>query len=119
MRSKKIVLLILIGALAPARASAEQPYQGVWGANQAACRAQDGTDRMAIKGNRFDWYETHCVTETVSQAGARWTLKLACQGEGKKWRATTRLSMPSKGRLVLDNAPVGPTKRQTYVRCAR
>ena len=44
---------------------------------------------------------------------------MACQGEGKKWRSITSLSLTASDRLVMANAPVGPTKRQVYVRCGR
>jgi len=114
-----IVLSALIGALAPTWALAEQPFEGVWGAAKADCSDRDGTSRMTIKDRRFGWYETQCRVENMSQGRGRWTVRMACQGEGEKWHGTTRLSLPSKDRLVMENSPVGPTKRQVYIRCSR
>jgi hypothetical protein len=42
---------------------------------------------------------------------------MACEGEGERFRAQPRLSLDRSDRLVFENAPVGPTKRQVYVRC--
>ena len=123
--------LVLVGlgftlpaALAPAqgqpRADAKrQSYEGLWGADLAACRDEDGVNRMEITGNRFFWYETRCRAQDVKAAGPRsWTMRVACEGEGQRFRARPRISLPAPDRLVMDNAPVGPTKRQAYVRCA-
>lgn len=44
-------------------------------------------------------------------------MKLACEGEGEKYRSSPRVSIAADGKLVMDNSPVGPGKRQTYVRC--
>jgi len=74
---------------------------------------------MVIEGNRFEWYESRCVAEPAGGNQGRWILKMACRGEGQTWRKTTRLSMPSPQRLVMENAPVGPTTAQAYVRCSR
>jgi hypothetical protein len=114
-----IALSVLIGALAPTSASAEQPYEGVWGAAKADCSDRVGTNRMTIKGRRFGWYETQCRVENMSQGRGHWIVRMACQGEGEKWHGTTRLSLPSQDRLVMENSPVGPTKRQVYIRCSR
>ena len=108
-----------IGLFATTPASAGPPYEGTWGAAKADCGDPDGVNRMTIKGTRFNWYESRCQVEGASQQGRTWTLKMACQGEGKKWRSITSLSLTASDRLVMANAPVGPTKRQVYVRCGR
>ncbi|HEX8164686.1 MAG TPA: hypothetical protein VF601_02740 [Beijerinckiaceae bacterium] len=108
-------------ALAQAQPQARrQPYEGVWGGDGiAACRDQDGVNRMEITGNRFFWYETRCRAQGVKAEGRRsWTMNVSCEGEGQRFRARPRLSLPAPNRLVMENAPVGPTKRQVYVRCA-
>jgi hypothetical protein len=98
-----------------------QPYEGLWGGDGlAACRDPDGVNRMEITGNRLFWYETRCrAQEGVKAEGRRsWTMNVACEGEGQRFRARPRISLVAPDRLVMENAPVGPTKRQVYVRCA-
>jgi len=104
----------------PASKPARWPFEGVWGENDAACRDEDGVDRVSIEGNRFYWYETRCTARDIETAGPRaWTMRISCEGEGKRYRAQPRISLPAPDRLVMDNSPVGPTKRQTYLRCPR
>ena len=63
---------ICLAALMAAPASAKpRPYEGVWASNPAACRDQDGVERMQIAGDEFQWYETHCVASGVRPAGPR------------------------------------------------
>ena len=38
-------------------------------------------------------------------------------GKGEKFNAKPRLSLPAPDRLILEDAPVTPVKRQVYVRC--
>ncbi len=100
-------------------AAPKYPYDGLWGSNARACRDEDGVSRMEINGNRFFWYETRCRASAVKRAGANtWTMRMACEGEGEKFNATPRLSLPAPGRLVMEKSPVGREKRQVYVRCA-
>jgi hypothetical protein len=101
----------------PAR-GAGQPYEGVWAASAAACRDADGVDRLSIERNRFFWYETRCRARDVEAGAPRsWTMRMACEGEGQRFSAHPRLSLPTPSKLIMENAPVGPTKRQVYVRC--
>src|SRR5919199_858461 len=94
-------------------AFAKEPYDGIWGDVKESCRAEDS--RLGIKGNRFDWYETHCAAQRLSASGRTWKFALSCSGEGKRWRSVTGISLPSPDRLVMENAPVGPdTRRQVY-----
>jgi hypothetical protein len=95
-------------------------YEGIWGGDgSAACRDEDGVDRMLIEGNLLAWYETRCKAHKVKAEGARtWTMHLSCEGEGKRYRARPRLSLAKANKLIIDDAPVGPTKRQVYVRCS-
>jgi len=120
--------LVLVGiaiALAlPAQAqprpeATPQPYEGLWGADGiAACRDEDGVNRMEITGKRLFWYETRCRALSIEAEGRRsWTMRVSCEGEGQRFRARPRLSLAAPDRLVMENAPVGPTKRQVYVRC--
>jgi hypothetical protein len=84
----------------------------------AACRDEDGVNRMEITGKRLFWYETRCRALSIEAQGRRsWTMRVSCEGEGQRFRARPRLSLPAPDRLVMENAPVGPTKRQIYVRC--
>jgi hypothetical protein len=104
----------------PAAAKARQPYEGVWASNRKACRDQDGVDRMAIQGNRLSWYETRCRASEIKAQGDRsWAMRLSCEGEGEKLQTRSRISLAARDKLVMDDSPVGPTKRQVYVRCDR
>jgi hypothetical protein len=124
----RIDALVLIGLSfgfamaggAPAQAQPKgQPYEGVWGPDRAACRDEDGVNRMEINENGFFWYETRCRAREVKAAGRRsWTMRMACEGEGQRFRANPRLSLTAPNRLVMENGPVGQTKRLAYVRCA-
>ena len=44
-------------------------------------------------------------------------MRLACEGEGMKYKSNPRVSVSTNGKLVIDNGPVGEGKRLTYVRC--
>jgi hypothetical protein len=100
-------------------AFAAQPYEGFWASTKKDCRDQDSANRMSIEGgNRLYWYETRCRASEVAVDGKLgWKMKLACEGEGEKYRSNPRLSIAADGRLVMDNGPVGQGKRLTYVRC--
>jgi len=108
---------MLVGQCVPALAA--QPYEGFWASTKKDCRDQDSANRMSIEGgNRLYWYETQCrASEITADGKLGWTMKLACEGEGEKFRSNPRVSMAADGRLVMDNGPVGQAKRQTYVRC--
>jgi hypothetical protein len=97
-----------------------KPYEGVWGGDsQKACRDPDGVDRMLIERDRLEWYETRCRASAIRAEGPRsWAMRLSCEGEGRRFRANPRLRLAAPDRLIMDDAPVGPTKRQVYVRCA-
>ena len=116
-----ISVLSLGGALAgqSVPAFAAQPYEGFWASTKKDCRDQDSANRMSIEGgNRLYWYETRCRASEISADGKLgWKMKLACEGEGEKFRSNPRVSIAADGRLVMDNGPVGRDKRQTYVRC--
>ncbi len=112
-----MALVGLCLAVSASSAVAEEPYDGIWGDANQSCRAEDS--RLGIKGNRFDWYETHCNAQRLSASGRTWKFALSCSGEGKRWRSVTSLALPSPDRLVMENAPVGPdTRRQVYKRCS-
>lgn len=96
-------------------AFAKEPYDGIWGDSNRSCRAEEY--RLGIGGNRFEWYEDRCKARKLSGTGRRWTFAMSCSGEGRTWRSITTVSLPSADRLVLENAPVGPTRRQVYKRC--
>jgi len=108
---------LLAGTCAPAFAA--QPYEGFWASTKKDCRNDDSPNRMSIEGgNRLYWYETRCrASEITADGKLGWTMKLACEGEGEKFRSNPRVSIAADGRLVMDNGPVGQAKRQTYVRC--
>ena len=74
---------------------------------------------MSIEGgNRLYWYETRCRASEITADGKQsWKMRLACEGEGEKFRSNPRVSVAADGRLVIENGPVGQAKRQTYVRC--
>ena len=97
-------------------ALAAQPYDGVWGDLNESCRTEDS--RLVVQGNRFEWYETQCQARTLSRTGRVWRLAMNCRGEGRKWRSVAGLTLSSPDRLIMENAPVGPTKRQVYKRCS-
>ena len=107
--------LSLFFAVCASSTFAAQPYDGVWGDVNHSCQAEDY--RMFAKGNRFEWYETRCRARRLSGTGTTRRFEMSCRGEGKTWRSVTRVSLPSPGRLVMENAPVGPTKKQVYKRC--
>ncbi|MCP3467166.1 hypothetical protein [Bradyrhizobium sp. CCGUVB23] len=107
----------LAGGCAPAWAA--QPYEGFWASTKMDCRDEDSVNRMSIEGgNRLFWYETRCRASAITADGKlSWKMRLACEGEGEKFRSNPRVSIAADGRLVMDNGPVGQAKRQTYVRC--
>lgn len=121
MRASAILLAVssLGLALSGAEGRAGPAYEGVWGSTKAACRDEDGVDRMVIAGKRLAWYETRCRAETIEPAGARsWAMRLSCEGEGRHFRARPQLTLPTRDRLVMTNSPVGRERRQAYLRCA-
>jgi hypothetical protein len=103
----------------PSPANPRLAYEGLWGGDRiAACRDQDGVDRLSIEANRFFWYETRCRAHGRKANGPRsWTMHMACEGEGQRFKARPRLTLASPDKLIMDDAPVGRTKRQVYVRC--
>jgi hypothetical protein len=107
----------LAGQCTPA--SAAQAYEGFWASTKKDCRDQDSANRMSIEGgNRLYWYETRCRASVVTADGKlSWKMKLACEGEGEKFRSSPRISIAADGKLVIDNGPVGQGKRQVYKRC--
>ena len=108
---------VLAGTCAPAWAA--QAYEGFWASTKKDCRNDDSPNRMSIEGgNRLYWYETRCrASEIIADGKFGWKMKLACEGEGEKFRSNPRVSIATDGKLVMDNGPVGRDKRQTYVRC--
>src|ERR1044071_5722100 len=90
MRIRALVLAASSFGLAwPAAAQAQpkpQPYEGQWAPDRAACRDEDGVNRMEITGSRFFWYETRCRARDVKadgrSNGRSWTMRLSCEGEG-------------------------------------
>ena len=111
--------LAMVLSLVAAPAWAAQPYEGFWASTKKDCRDQDSANRMSIEGgNRLYWYETRCRAGEITADGKQsWKMRLACEGEGEKFRSNPRLSIAADGRLVMQNGPVGQAKRQTYVRC--
>jgi hypothetical protein len=120
--AKRFAIILSLGAALTgncAPALAAQPYAGFWASTKKDCRNDDSPNRMSIEGgNRLYWYETRCHASEISADGKlRWKMKLACEGEGEKFRSNPRVSIAADGRLVMDNSPVGQGKRQVYVRC--
>ena len=114
MRSTTVLLsLTFIFFAGPAVAA---PYDGLWGDAKEGCQAE--ASRLTVRGNRFTWYEAQCQARRISKTNSVWRLAMACRGEGRSWRSITSLSLLSRDRLVMLNAPVGPTKRQAYKRCS-
>ena len=107
----------LAGECAPAWAA--QPYEGFWASTKKDCRDQDSANRMSIEGgNRLYWYETRCrASEITADGKLGWKMRLACEGEGEKFRSNPQVSIAADGKLIMDNGPVGRAKRQAYVRC--
>jgi len=116
---KAAAQLALILSLVAVPAFAAQPYEGFWASTKKDCRDQDSANRMSIEvGNRLYWYETRCrASEIIADGKLGWKMKLACEGEGERFRSNPRVSIAADGKLVMDNGPVGQAKRQTYVRC--
>ncbi|MET4116158.1 hypothetical protein ABIB90_003509 [Bradyrhizobium sp. JR4.1] len=102
-----------------AHALAAQAYEGFWASTKKDCRDQDSANRMSIEGgNRLYWYETRCrASEITADGKLSWKMKLACEGEGEKYRSSPKISVAADGRLMIENGPVGQAKRQFYVRC--
>ncbi|WP_246553863.1 hypothetical protein [Bradyrhizobium ottawaense] len=87
------MLLTLGAALAgSAPAFAAQPYEGFWASTKKDCRDDDSPNRMSIEGgNRLYWYETRCRAGEITADGKLgWKMKLACEGEGEKFRSLHR-----------------------------
>jgi hypothetical protein len=108
---------LLATGCAPAWAA--QAYEGFWASTKKDCRDEDSANRMSIEGgNRLYWYETRCQASEIKPDGERaWKMRLACEGEGEKFKSSPRVSIAGDGRLVIENGPVGQAKRQTYLRC--
>lgn len=103
----------------PARgASARHPFVGYWATDRAACLDPDSDGRMAFGPDTIDWYETRCRIRAASTArrGAR-RLDLACRGEGQRMDLRATVSLPTPDALIIDDGPIGPSKRQRYIRC--
>ena len=120
MSELAVALALPAQAQPRAEADAAARTKGLWGADGiAACRDEDGVNRMEITGKRLFWYETRCRALSIDgrAPAASWTMRLSCEGEGQRFRARPRLSLAAPDRLVMEKAPVGPTKRQVYLRC--
>lgn len=118
----RLALVLGLGAalgVQCAPAWAAQSYEGFWASTQKDCRDDDSPNRMSIEGgNRLYWYETRCRASEITADGKQgWKMRLACEGEGEKFRSNPRISVAADGRLVIENGPVGQAKRQVYVRC--
>jgi hypothetical protein len=107
----------------PASSKSKQLYDGVWASSPKHCRDEDGVERMLAQGDRFTWYETRCRARDIKAVdgkavdGKVWTMRMSCEGEGQRFRARPRLSLPTPDRLVFESSPVGQAKRDAYVRC--
>jgi hypothetical protein len=118
----RVAMVLTLGAALASQCApawATQPYDGFWASTKKDCRDQDSANRMSIEGgNRLYWYETRCrASEIAADGKLGWKMRLACEGEGEKFRSNPRVSIALDGKLVMDNGPVGRDKRQTYVRC--
>ena len=93
------VVVALPAEAQPRPNPAPQAYEGLWGADGiAACRDEDGVNRMEITGKRLFWYETRCRALSIEAQGPRsWTMRLSCEGEGQRFRARPRLSLACAG----------------------
>ena len=102
-------------------APAAQLYEGLWASTEKDCTDEDGVNRMSIEGgNRLYWYETRCRAGEIKPDGDRaWKMRLSCEGEGRKYKSSPRVSIAADGKLVMYDGPVGQNKRLTYVRCLR
>ena len=60
-------------------------FRGSWAPNEAACRDEDGVDRILIEPEGLDTYESGGRVERVTQAGQDRSirLKIAYEGEGE------------------------------------
>ena len=113
LQSARTCFLLAVTFLASTGASAAESFLGVWGTSKAACYEEDGVNRMVLSGAQLDWYETRChVFKRRSRGQLRWTLLLACRGEGKRWSQETRLSF-KEDKLLIDRAPVGSPRRSS------
>ncbi len=120
LRSRACCTWLLVLLTLPGAAQASAPYEGLWSASQRTCRTDtDGVLRLEINPNGLFWYEERC-RGLIRPAGRNtWRAELSCEGEGSRRRVITRLILLSPDRLVLENAPVTPVKRQSYVRCTQ
>ena len=118
MLSCSRTLLVLAYLVLPGAAWAGAPYEGLWSASRLTCRTDtEGVGRLEINPQGLFWYEERCRGRIRAVGEQRWRAELSCEGEGSKRRITTRLILSSPDILVLENAPVTPVKRHSYVRC--
>lgn len=120
--AKRFATVLSVGAALAAGCGpvwATQAYEGFWASTKKDCRDQDSANRMSIEGgNRLYWYETRCrASEITAEANRSWKMRLACEGEGEKFRSNPRISIGADSRLTIENGPVGQAKHQVYVRC--
>lgn len=102
----------------PAPQSVRRAYEGYWAADRAACLNPDSDQRMAIGPSTISWYETRCRIRSSAAAGRNaWSLGLTCRGEGQRMEAHATVFLPTAGTLIMDDGPIGPGRRQRYLRC--
>ena len=108
----------------PGSSSIDEPeiippgFRGSWAPNEAACRDEDGVDRILIEAEGLDTYESGGRVERVTQAGQDRSirLKIAYEGEGEFRDAVETWTLDEAGnRLAIADANEG--NEVTLIRC--
>lgn len=116
---RTLCLALMLAAMKPTLAAA-RPYEGLWSSSAAGCSDRDGpNDTVHIRGDRYDGYELHCRIRNADRSGDGWRLRMTCEAEGERLRASARITMVQSGVLTVEQRLEGisaPTRSQ-LVRC--
>jgi len=91
-------------ACAPGAERAEDvPYHGTWASNLEQCSDPDSDAKTTIGDKWLLQWENRCeIRRTVQSQSNRWWLVTDCEGEGEAHKATYRLTLLEKGKLLIE-----------------
>lgn len=113
------LLVLLIGACAPARGDAErvipERFRGRWAASAAVCGVP-GESVLEIHETRVDFYESRGrVLAAATRDSSELALLLEATGEGQAWIMTWQVALTPDGDTLVDRT--GGPVRTRRIRC--